>query len=206
MLLPARSIRVFYVKAAVGHLPTAIDVLSQMLTKPLLEKEAIEREKGVVVEEINMYEDLPPRKVSNLFDEIIFGKNSLGRETIGNKKSVRAFSSKDLFRYLRKRYTTGRVVVGLVGGIGNGKKDIDSIRKMVEKGFLQLGKGKHGWGEKMVKVQKKPDCLVYKKRYWTSAFCFGGAGFCKRAQEAVCFGSFVNNFGREYELEVVYRN
>src|SRR4030042_2080873 len=48
----------FYVKGAVKHMSTAVDVLSQMLTMPLLEDKAIKREKGVVVEEINMYEDL----------------------------------------------------------------------------------------------------------------------------------------------------
>ena len=111
----------FYVKAAVKHLEKSVDVLSQLLTSPMLRPDDIEREKGTIIEEINMYEDLPMRKVSLLFDTLLYGNNHLGRETIGSKKTVGSLSRENLASYLKNRYVAGRVIVGVAGGV-NGQK------------------------------------------------------------------------------------
>ena len=148
----------FYVKSAVKHLDTAVDVLSQMLTKPLLIPEAIEREKGVIIEEINMYEDLPTRKVAVLFDELIYGKNGLGRETIGTKEIVRSLNKEDFLEYLKKRYTQERVIVGVVGGVGHTVGSVEKVKKLVGDGFAGLPQDDDdGWNPVDYQAQKSSE-------------------------------------------------
>ena len=62
----------YYIKAASRHLPVALKALSEMLLSPLLKDEDIEREKSVIIEEMNMYHDTPMQYVSTLFDRLVF--------------------------------------------------------------------------------------------------------------------------------------
>lgn len=170
----------FYIKAAVEHLDIAVDVLAQMLTKPLLAEDAIEREKGVIVEEINMYEDLPTRKVSVLFDQLIYGKNGLGRETIGSKKSVMGMSRENFKSYLNRRYTKQRVVVGVVGGLGNSQKGFSGVRKLVSEGFTELSEGEsNGWQAIKVEEQKKPRVKLFEKETDQAHFVLGVPSYAR---------------------------
>lgn len=167
----------FYVKLAAKHLERGVDVLSQMLTKPRLDKDAIEREKGVVIEEINMYEDLPPRKAVYLYECLIFGDNSLGRPTIGSRETVASLSRKALDDYLSSRYTSGRTVVGVVGGVGNGGWSEKKIRDLVEEKFSGLSKGNYGWGKPISIKQNEPKVEVFNKETGQAHFVIGVPGF-----------------------------
>ncbi len=170
----------FYVKSAVEHFKTSVNVLSQMLTKPLLEEEAMEREKGVIVEEINMYEDLPTRKVSVLFDELLYGKNSLGRETIGTPEHVRSFTRADLLGYLRERYTREHFVVGVVGGMGSTEAERKSVQKRVLEGFSGLPSGKDtGWEEVKLDKVVNPKVLLFPKKTDQAHFVLGLPSFAR---------------------------
>lgn len=179
----------FYVKAAVKHLPVAVDVLSQMLCKPLLESQALEREKGVIIEEINMYEDLPPRKVSTNFDELIFGKNSLGRETIGYKETVLGMSRDDFSAYLSKRYTAGRMVVAIAGGIGGNKGEIEGLRNLVKASFKGLYESEDaGWGMAVELKQNKPKVDVFNKETGQAHFVLGVPTFKREHKDRYVLG------------------
>jgi predicted Zn-dependent peptidase len=170
----------FYVKIAAKHLEKGVDVLSQMLTQPLLQKDAIMREKGVVIEEINMYEDLPMRKVSMLFDKLLFGENGVGRETIGSKRTVSGLSRKDLVTYLDSRYTTGRTVVGLVGGVGEGDKVRRKLEEMVSKKFSGLESDSNSRWKGRVKIGNKRKRLVlFKKETEQAHFVLGVPSFAR---------------------------
>src|SRR3989344_5830601 len=68
----------YWVKGTVKHFPEILDVLADMIIQPLLDPKEIEREKGVIVEEINMYEDVPQRKVPELFENLLYKGTSLG--------------------------------------------------------------------------------------------------------------------------------
>src|SRR4030065_1580881 len=89
----------FYIKARTGNLDLAFDVLSDMVLNPLLKAEEIEKEKGVIVEEIAMYEDTPMMKIGDVFEQLIFKGDNLGRDTIGTEKSVRSLKRDDIERY-----------------------------------------------------------------------------------------------------------
>lgn len=168
----------YYVKAAAEHLKTGIEVLSQVLTEPLLRGEDIEKERGVILEEIKMYEDLPMQKVGSVFDETLYGKNGLGRDTIGTKETVGRLAAADFFAYLRERYSGGRIVVGIAGGIGTDEQAMAAVREMVEAGFGNLAEDRGGeWREIGIDEQNQPRVMIQNKPTEQAHFVLGFPGF-----------------------------
>jgi len=105
----------FYVKAASKDIEVGLDVLSQFMQAPMLRSEDLEREKGVIVEEINMYEDNPARRVGDLFDQLMFGGHELGWDVIGTKETVTALKREDFVAHMQSWYTSGNMVLGVAG-------------------------------------------------------------------------------------------
>lgn len=107
----------FYVKSAINHLELSLDVLSQLVLKPLLKPKDINKEKGVIIEEINMREDTPLAKVSEEFESLLYNKTGLGREVIGSKKTILGLKQADFLAYCRRWYRPQNMVLGVIGGI-----------------------------------------------------------------------------------------
>ncbi len=105
----------YYVKAAGRHVGVAIDVVSDMLLKPFLRQADIDREKGVIVEEMNMYEDMPMRQVENIFERMIFADTSLGHDILGTKETVNSFTTADFKQFLSRWYGIENVLLILAG-------------------------------------------------------------------------------------------
>lgn len=104
----------YYIKALEGYLPLAFDILSQFIKEPLLQKEEIEKEKGVIIEEIAMYEDLPMQKVPYYFEELLW-KGPLGWDVLGTKETVQNAKREDFLKFIRSSYTTQNMVVTVAG-------------------------------------------------------------------------------------------
>ena len=110
----------FYVKCAAEHRDVALDVLVDMLRHSKFDQEEIEREKGVIVEEMNMYIDTPRDYVDSVYDDLLYGDQPLGWDVIGTKETVRA-ATRDTFRgYIDRWYCAPRMVAGIAGAIGDG--------------------------------------------------------------------------------------
>jgi predicted Zn-dependent peptidase len=107
----------YYVKCAAEQRDTAFDVLVDMLRHSKFEPEEIEREKGVIVEEMNMYFDTPRDYIGGLYDSLLYGDQPLGWDIIGSKDTVRAATRESFFSYLDRWYKPERTVVGLGGKI-----------------------------------------------------------------------------------------
>lgn len=105
----------YYVKAAAKHLHRALDVVSDMLLVPKLRQEDIDREKGVIIEEINMYRDTPTRYIADLFEEMVYRGSGLSHDVAGSKESVSGLNRDDFVRFLRHWYGTGNLVLVLAG-------------------------------------------------------------------------------------------
>jgi len=114
----------YWIKAPLKHFATVIDVLSDMVLHSLLKKEEVEREKGVIIEEINMYEDLPQYKVWDLFEDIIFPKNALGYPTTGTKETVSSFSRGTFTEYMSSLYQPQNAVLIVAGGLQGKEKQL----------------------------------------------------------------------------------
>lgn len=127
----------YYITSAAQHLGLALDIQSEMMTVPLLPQDDLNREREVIVEEINMYEDQPMAKAGEEFENLMYAGSSLGREIIGTKESVRATTALRLRDYLSQWYYGGNVLVVVAGKTG----DKQEIVKLVEE---KLGGMKQG--------------------------------------------------------------
>lgn len=176
----------FYIKARSGKLDLAFDVLSDMVLNPLLQKAEIEKEKGVIVEEMAMYEDTPIMKIGDIFEQLIFTGNSLGRDIIGTPKSVRGIKRDDFERYRNRHYYAENIVVTVAGRV----KEKDTLA-LSEKYFGGLKKS--GLSEerkyKFENVQKNPRVLLKTKKneqaHLILGFLAGKRGDKERFPEAI---------------------
>jgi predicted Zn-dependent peptidase len=106
-----------YVRAAAEHRDTALDVLVDMLRHSKFEAEEIEREKGVIIEEMNMYFDTPRDYIGGVYEDLLYGDQPLGWDIVGRKETVRA-ATRDMFmQYIDRWYKPERLVVGVGGKI-----------------------------------------------------------------------------------------
>jgi len=112
----------YWIKATNDHTTKLLDVLSDMLLQSLLDPEEIEREKGVIVEEINMYEDMPARKVGDIFEEVVYKGNPLGYDIAGTKDTVTSFNQETFTSYMDLLYAPSNATVVLAGGL-QGKQE-----------------------------------------------------------------------------------
>ena len=108
----------YYVKCAAEHRDTALDVLVDMLRHSKFDAEEIEREKGVIVEEMNMYYDTPRDYVDGVYDSLLYGDQPLGWDIIGTKETVRGATRETFTDYLDRWYRAPRMVAGLAGAVG----------------------------------------------------------------------------------------
>jgi predicted Zn-dependent peptidase len=105
----------YYVKCAADYAGRALDVLVDMLRNSKFEAEEIEREKGVIVEEMNMYYDTPRDFIGGVYDQLLYGDQPLGWDIIGRKETVRAADRDTFLGYVDRWYKPDRMVVGLGG-------------------------------------------------------------------------------------------
>jgi predicted Zn-dependent peptidase len=108
----------YYVKCAAEFRDNALDVLVDMLRNSKFESEEIDREKGVIVEEMNMYYDTPRDFIGGVYDELLYGDQPLGWDIIGRKETVRGATREMFLDYLDAWYTPPRMVVGVAGQVG----------------------------------------------------------------------------------------
>ncbi|HZD86928.1 MAG TPA: pitrilysin family protein [Gaiellaceae bacterium] len=109
----------YYVKCAAEHRDVALDVLVDMLRNSRFAEEEIEREKGVIVEEMNMYFDTPRDYIGGLYEQLLYGDQPLGWDIIGRKETVRGATRDTFLGYLDRWYKPARMVLGVAGRTGD---------------------------------------------------------------------------------------
>jgi predicted Zn-dependent peptidase len=109
----------YYVKCAAEHRDLAFDVLVDMLRNSKFDADEIEREKGVIVEEMNMYYDTPRDYIGGVYESLMYGDQPLGWDIIGRKETVRAATRETFSDYLGRWYKPERLVVGVGGQVGD---------------------------------------------------------------------------------------
>lgn len=130
----------YYITSAAKHLGLTLDIQAEMLTVPLLPQDDLTREREVIVEEINMYEDQPMAMAGELFEDLMYAGSSMGRQIIGTKETVRATTSEDLRKYMGEWYLGGNMLVVVAGRtMVNGKWSMDDI---IEEKFGGMATGK----------------------------------------------------------------
>lgn len=162
----------YYVKGNAKHQDVAFDVLTDMVLNSKFDSQEIEREKGVIIEEINMYEDTPIQKISEVFESLLYSPTSLGWCVAGEKENVKAIKREDFLAYQEEFYTPGNMVVAKAG-----KVEEKECLQLVEKYFGKLKPGKKRKIESTFFNQTSPQVRLRKKKTFQSHFCLGVRGY-----------------------------
>jgi len=149
----------YYAKSSPLHLDVILDVVSDMYLNPVFETAEIEKEKGVIVEEINMYEDMPHRHIHDLFMELLYGDQPAGWNIAGTRETVKNLKRDDFVDYRTKHYVSGATVVVVAGTF-----DEKTILKKIEEKFEGIHEGEKHTKTSVVEKQSDPQILVKFKK------------------------------------------
>ncbi len=116
----SKDITGYYIKMDAAHTPLALDILHDMLFHSRFEDAELNRERGVIIEEINMYEDNPALHMGDLLEGALFPKSSLGWNIAGPRETIRTISREALMEYHRRYYIPSRITLTIAGKINPG--------------------------------------------------------------------------------------
>ena len=162
----------YFAKVEKSHFDLALDWVSDIFLNSTLPKEEIEKEKKVIIEEINMIFDHPMAHVGYLWLKLLYGDQPAGWNIAGTKESVLGLKREQLINYRRKQYTAENTILCLSGDISN-----KNALFLSQKYFLEI---KEGIPKKKLKVkerQKKPQCLLEEKKIDQTHLCLGVRAF-----------------------------
>ena len=126
----------YYLKLLPEHMSLGVDILSDILINSNFPKEEIERERGVILSEIGLYNDTPDDKVFENFNKTAFKGQSLGMSILGTKKTVKNFQQNDLIDFFKKFYNSSNLIIGICGNFNQ----IDVEKQIINK-FKDLRSG-----------------------------------------------------------------
>jgi len=149
----------FYIKSAKSRMETSFDVLSDMLLHSKFDQREIEKEKGVILEELNLYEDTPARKVGELYERLLYGDTPMGWDIGGDKEVIKKVKREDFVKYLANFYSADNITIVVAGGV----KD-SQVEKLAEEYFGEMKSFEVGKAKSVVEDQKKPAIMVVKKK------------------------------------------
>ncbi|RMD59694.1 insulinase family protein [Candidatus Parcubacteria bacterium] len=130
----------FWIKTKADKLAKATDILADMLLNPLLKNEEIERERGVILEELNMYQDNPMLNIDDVFEECLYGNTPAGWDTIGRKDSLLQLKRKDFLAYLDSQYGPNNTIIVISGAVSSSQAKKIAAKYFFKKQFLSRGK------------------------------------------------------------------
>ncbi len=107
----------YYIKCAAEHRNLALDVLADQILASRFDAGEIDREKGVILEELNMYLDTPRDHVDSVYDALLFGDQPLGWDILGTRETIRGARRETFLDYLGAWYAPRRIVVGAAGAV-----------------------------------------------------------------------------------------
>ena len=131
-----KDLTCYYSKCTSDHTADCFELLSDLFLNATYPEEEMEREKGVICEEISMNEDTPEDLCLDLLANAFYGKENYGRNILGSAKNVKGFTLDDVQKYKRARYCPENIVISFAGGV-----DMATAQSLVETYFGKLEKG-----------------------------------------------------------------
>ncbi|MHB1004111.1 MAG: M16 family metallopeptidase [Chloroflexota bacterium] len=125
-----KELAVYWAKVARPHMDVAMDVLTDVLRNSAFDPAEIEKERRVILEELNMVMDDPREWVDVILDEVMWGDQPLGRDVGGTKETVSGLTRDDLLNYLHARYSPYSTVVSIAGAIDHDQVVDDLQRRL----------------------------------------------------------------------------
>lgn len=147
----------YFAKVDTAHFDLALDWVSDIFLNSKLDPKEIEREKCVIIEEINMYYDHPSSYVGILWGELLYGEQPAGWNVAGDKESVSKINRQKLLNYMRAQYVASNTIICLAGKIPDPSKAIEKIKKY----FSHIGTLNFCQKPAVIEKQKKPNLLLH---------------------------------------------
>lgn len=158
----------YYAKGKAADFPKLLDIIADLYLNPLFKDDEIEKEKGVIVDEINMYDDLPMRKVHEVWMKLLYGNQPAGWPIAGEREVVRGMSRKDFLAYRKAHYIAPTTTVIVTGNI-----DAPQAFKDITKKFKGVIEGKKGGKKKTSDKQAAPAVAAQHKETDQTHFILG---------------------------------
>lgn len=173
-----RELTCFHASVLSEHLETALDVLSELVTAPIFNKIEMERERGVLLQELAMSLDSPEECLMDAYLQSVWGKEGLGQPIIGNKKTISSITRAQLISFFGKHYTPQNMVLSVAGNV-----DFDRLIQVCEK--LLVSPTKETWEPFTVptpdyRAKKKVLLSETEQVYFVSGFRSCGMGDAHR--------------------------
>ncbi len=162
----------FWAKVDFKHLDLALDWVADIFLNSKLEKREIEREKGVIIEEVNMYLDTPTSYIRDLWEKLLYGSQPAGWLIIGEKENILNFDRKKILDYLKNHYSALNTVICVAGNIKSGL-----VEKKIRKYFKNIRERQIQHKIKVKEEQSKPEVLLHFKKTDQTHFCLGARGY-----------------------------
>ncbi|MCM8805607.1 MAG: insulinase family protein [Candidatus Omnitrophica bacterium] len=164
----AEEVTCYYVKILEPHIETGIDILSDMIRNPLFNPEEINRERNVIIEEINMYMDIPARYVFDLLDEVMFTNHPLGTSGLGTPETLKNIDRNTLIEFIKKFHTGNNIVISVVG-----KFKEEKLFKLIENFLKSIPSGERSQFLPFQNYKNQPDYKIKTKEIEQCHFCLG---------------------------------
>lgn len=162
----------YYAKSSPKHVHKILDVVSDLYLHQIFNEKEIEKEKGVIIEEINMYKDLPHRHVQELFLHLLYGDQPAGWSIAGTRETVQNMQREDFVEYHKKHYVPEATTVIVAGNFDDKK-----IQKDILNTFGHLPKAKKDKKLKVQEHQTDPKILIEYKNTDQAHLVLGVRGY-----------------------------
>ncbi|MCL5783730.1 MAG: insulinase family protein [Patescibacteria group bacterium] len=167
-----KEVTYYWIKSSSKHLKLSSDILSSMIKESLLSEEEIQREKGVIIEELRMYRDNPTRYVWDLYENLQFGNQPLGWDIGGDEKTITSLDRDNFISYMESLYAPSNMALVYVGKL---PQDIEDI---AEEHFLDLPKNSQFVPKAYKKIpQKNPRTGIFYKKTDQANLVLGVEGY-----------------------------
>lgn len=158
----------YYIKSSSNHVDLALDMLSDLLRNSLLEVREIDRERGVILEEINLYEDTPMRKIGDIFERLLYGDTPMGWDIAGEKEIIKKLKRGVFTSYMKRFYSAHNMTLVVAGNI-----DMEKVKDGVARYFSPLSKFSVARFQNTKELQKKPEVFIKHKKTEQVHFALG---------------------------------
>jgi predicted Zn-dependent peptidase len=158
----------YWAKVDFQHLDLALDWVSDILLNSKFEEREMEREKKVIIEEINMYLDTPMSYVHDLWEKLLYGNQPAGWMIAGEKEIIAKIKRFQLLNYFKNQYLAENTIVCVAGNV-----DPKITERKIKKYFQRVKTGLPKEKLKVIEKQNRPQNLVYFKKTDQTHFCLG---------------------------------
>lgn len=180
---------VFYASVLNEYFERSVDVLSDITFHSIFPEDQIEKEKGVILEEMAMYQDDPDDSLQDEFEAVVYKKHPMGMNILGKKETVSKFRKKDFKSFYNEHLDTSRIVFSCVGNIS-----FDEVERMAKKYLEKIPKVKSTAKRKKFKLYK-PSEVILKKPVKQSKCAVGCVAYERNNENRIPFYTLVNILG-----------